>query len=76
MRVVCKYGKERQTKPLQNITKQEVYDECYIMQELLTTLLACFYLDDSCDELVPNENWWKLSEEEQKKVREYFRGIE
>lgn len=42
---------------------------------LLNTLLACFYLN-GFDELIPNENWWKLSAEEQKKVREYFRGID
>ena len=29
---VCKYGKEGQIKPLQNITKQDVYNECYKMQ--------------------------------------------
>lgn len=43
---------------------------------LLSTLLACFYLDESCDELIPNENWHKLSNEEREKVREYFRGID
>ena len=36
--VVCPYGQEARILPMQNITKQEVYDECYKMQKQLKAL--------------------------------------
>lgn len=55
--------------------EDKVLDTMIERASLLNTLLACFCMN-GFDEIIPNENWWKLSDSEKKKVREYFRGID
>ena len=40
---------------------------------LANTILICFVMNDN-DEIIPNENWYKLEENKKEKIREVLKN--